>query len=60
MRSSESAARGQKIVTETSPDRSSHKVNAKEAFEGRSMPDKGVPMDPNLYNGASKSGNIPK
>lgn len=33
----EKAHFGQTIRTETSPDRSSHKVNAKEALEGRKM-----------------------
>jgi hypothetical protein len=33
----EKAARGQSIRTETGPDRSSHKVNAREALMGREM-----------------------
>lgn len=35
MKKSESAHMGQKIVTESAPDRSSHKVNADEALMGR-------------------------
>jgi hypothetical protein len=56
MKTSESAARGQKIVTSSPPDKSSHKVSSGE----RSMKDRGVIMDPDLYNGASKNGNVPK
>lgn len=37
MRKEESAHMGQKIRTETAPDRSSHKVNADEALNGRAM-----------------------
>lgn len=37
MRKTEKAARGQKIVTETSPDRSSHKMNKDEALCGKKM-----------------------
>lgn len=43
MRKEESAHMGQKIRSETSPDRSSGKVNEQEAFCGRKM--KGGPMD---------------
>lgn len=43
MRKEEAAHMGQKIRTETSPDRSSHKVNADEALCGRKM--KGGPTD---------------
>jgi hypothetical protein len=43
MRKEESAHMGQKIRSETSPDRSSHKVNEQEAFCGRKM--KGGPTD---------------
>ena len=43
MRKTEKAHFGQTIVTETSPDRSSHNVNANEALMGKSM--KGGPTD---------------
>lgn len=43
MRKEESAHFGQKIRTETNPDRSSHKVKADEAISGRTM--KGGPTD---------------
>lgn len=43
MKKEESAHFGQKIRTETSPDRSSAKTNANEALMGRSM--KGGPTD---------------
>lgn len=43
MRKEESAHFGQKIRTETGPDRSSHKVNHDEALTGRGM--KGGPTD---------------
>lgn len=43
MKKEESAHFGQKIRSETSPDRSSHKVNKDEAFCGRKM--KGGPTD---------------
>jgi hypothetical protein len=43
MRKEESAHMGQKIRTETSPDKSSHKVDMNVALEGRKM--KGGPTD---------------
>ena len=43
MRKKERAHFGQEICTETSPDRSSHKVDANEALMGRKM--KGGPTD---------------
>jgi len=43
MRKEEKAHFGQTICSETSPDRSSHKVNKDEAFVGRKM--KGGPTD---------------
>lgn len=43
MRKEESAHMGQKLRSETSPDRSSHSVNMDEAFNGRKM--KGGPTD---------------
>lgn len=43
MRKEESAHMGQKIRTETAPDRSSHKVDMNEALNGREM--KGGPTD---------------
>lgn len=43
MRKEESAHFGQKIRTESNPDRSSHKVNGDEAISGRAM--KGGPTD---------------
>lgn len=43
MKKEESAHFGQKIRTESSPDKSSHKVNMNEAIDGRSM--KGGPTD---------------
>lgn len=62
MKTKESAARGQTIVTSTGPDKSSHKVNAKEALGGREMKDMGLQhtLNPDkFYNTASKKGNIP-
>jgi hypothetical protein len=43
MRKEESAHKGQKIRTESNPDKSSHKVNMNEALSGREM--KGGPTD---------------
>lgn len=61
MRDSESAARGQKLMTETGPDRSTDKAD-KEALHGRAF--KGGPEDlshsmtPNKYGKiAPKGGN---
>lgn len=63
MKTNESAARGQTMVTSSAPDRSSHKVNEKEAQMGRSMKDKGLSDTLNgsdNYNNKTKKGNIPK
>lgn len=63
MKDTESVARGGKMVTSTSPDRSSHNLNAKESLNGRAM--KGGPTDTSQslkagqYNNESKKGNIP-
>lgn len=61
MRDSESAARGQKIMNETGPDRSTDKAG-KEALVGRSFKggpeDLGHSMNPNKYGKiAPKGGN---
>lgn len=59
----ESATRGQTIVSSTSPDKSSHKVNADEAFSGRKMSGSGTDTSaatkPGGYNNETKKGNIP-
>ena len=63
MKMKEGAARGQTIVTSTSPDKSSHKVAANESLAGKPMKDMGQQHSLNpdkFYNSASKGGNIPK
>lgn len=60
----EKANRGQTILSATSPDKSSHKVNANEAMAGRSMSGSGTDtskaLKPGGYNDEVKKGNIPQ
>lgn len=55
MRKEESAQMGQKIRTETSPDRSSHSLNANESLMGRKMA--GGPTDLSHSLGGTKATN---
>lgn len=53
MRKEESAVRGQKIRTETGPDRSSHKTDMNEAIMGRKMGGGPTDLSHSLSGGAT-------
>lgn len=57
MRKTEKAARGQKIWTETAPDRSSHKMNNDECLNGKKMGGGPLDLSSSLSTGKVGDGN---